>query len=99
MSPILVAFAQAISSTPPQAIDLTTHDPCSRKTTDEIVVCGEKDRSARYRIKRTALPANEGLPSAQLKLGKGVSASAETEQADVGGFPSERVMIRIKIKF
>lgn len=99
MSPILVAFAQAISSTPPQVIDLTTHNTCSRKTADEIVVCGERDRSARYRIKQSVLPAKEGIPAAQLKLGKGVNASAETEQADVGGFPSERVMIRLKIKF
>ena len=34
-----------------------------------------------------------------MQLDQGLSASAETESYDVGGFPSNRLMVRLKIKF
>jgi hypothetical protein len=34
-----------------------------------------------------------------VQIAPGVSAAAETEQADVGGFPSNRFLVRFKIKF
>ena len=39
------------------------------------------------------------MPKAQVRLAPGVSASAETDQADVGGFPSNRMLVRLKFKF
>jgi len=39
------------------------------------------------------------LPNAELHIGEGVAIAGETEQADVGGFTSNRAMLRLKIKF
>ena len=66
---------------------------------DEIVVCaGRRDGSSPYRISQPPARQSE-LPKAEVQIADGVSAGAETEQADVGGFPSNRVMVRLKIKF
>jgi hypothetical protein len=34
-----------------------------------------------------------------VKIADGVSAGAETESVEVGGFPSNRLMLRFKMKF
>ena len=41
----------------------------------------------------------QALPDAQVKIAGGVSAGAETESVDVGGFSSNRLMLRFKMKF
>jgi hypothetical protein len=69
------------------------------KDIDEIVVCAprEKKRSP-YRI-NVPRGQQKGLGKAEVTLGNGVRASAETESVDVGGFPSKRALIRIKVGF
>ena len=101
ISLIFAAIAQAVSSTPPEEIDLTIRHPCEiRKAIDnEIVVCARReDGSSPYRIKQPP-PRQTERGKAELQLADGVSAAAETESADVGGFRSNRAMIRVKIKF
>lgn len=101
MSLLIAAMAQAVASAPPEKIDLTIGRPCAANKPEgqEIVVCGRRDGELNpYRINKP-LGRDLGLPKAQLKLGGGVAASAETESADVGGFPSNRAMVRLKIKF
>ncbi|WP_294011198.1 hypothetical protein [Sphingomonas sp.] len=94
-------MAQAVSSAPPEKIDLTIPQPCEarRSSNDEIIVCapGQKGLSP-YRIHQ---PAAEQpvIPKAQLQLAEGVSVAAETEQAVINGFPSNRLMVGLKIKF
>jgi hypothetical protein len=34
-----------------------------------------------------------------MQIARGVSAAAETEQAVIGGWPSNRLLVRFKIKF
>jgi hypothetical protein len=44
-------------------------------------------------------PPPSGIPRADAQLSDGVSASADTEDYDVGGRRSNRLMVRLKIKF
>ena len=97
---LFIALVQP-APVPPQRIDLTQAPLCApQATTDEdVIVCGRRgDESSRYRIPPLASPpAKDG--KAQWQVGKGTSVSAETEQVDVGGTPSNRVMLRLKFKF
>jgi hypothetical protein len=101
MSLLFAVFAQAVTSVPPEKIDLTIPQPCEaqKSNDDEIVVCGRKGEGfSPYRINQPT-PRQSEPPKAELQLADGVRAAAETENADVGGFPSNRVMVRLKIKF
>ncbi|MEO6581289.1 MAG: hypothetical protein ABIN68_00585 [Sphingomicrobium sp.] len=98
---VFLALAPATVSTPAENIPVATSRPCDarRPISEEIVVCARRgDGSSPYRIKPIKLPSS-GLPKAEMALGNGVSVSAETESSDVGGFPSNRAMVRLKIKF
>jgi hypothetical protein len=44
-------------------------------------------------------PEQAALPNAEVNVAEGVSVGAETEEADVGGFVSNRAMLRLKVKF
>jgi len=97
-----VLFAiQAATATPPQTIDLTVKPAlsCAATRADDIVVCGRRDAD-RYRIppQYRTTEQKEGLGRAQTRLGN-TAIAAETEQADVGGFTSNRIMVRLKVPF
>ena len=101
LSLLFVMLAQVISSVPPEKIDLTIKQPCKAHAArvDEIIVCARRnDGISPYRINQT-LPRQPNVPKAELQLADGLSASAETENVDVGGFRSNRAMVRLKIKF
>ena len=94
-------MSQAISSAPPERISLTVPPPCEaeRLFNDEIVVCVRRPQGVSpYRINQSPGPQPQ-VPNAEVQLANGVSVSAETEQAHIGGFPSNRVMVRLKFKF
>lgn len=98
---LFVALAQAVTSTPPETIDLTPPQPCEtqKSNDDEIVVCARRgDGFSPYRLNQP-IPRRSEPPKAELQLADGLKVAAETENADVGGFPSNRVMVRFKIKF
>jgi hypothetical protein len=95
-----MVMAQAVPPAPPQKIDLTIPEPCETQasTDDNIIVCARRGEPSRYRIPLLT-PYQSGLPKAEFQLGNGTSLSADTEQVDVGGWPSNRAMIRLKFKF
>jgi hypothetical protein len=97
----LAALAQAISGTPPERVDLTIPQPCSTRTaaSDEVVVCANRAGGpSPYRISQPPPPRAQ-MPKAEVQLADGVSVAAETERADILGFPSNRAMLRLKLKF
>ena len=98
---LILLLAQAATSAAPEEVAATVPPPCEaqRPAKDEIVVCaGRQDGSSPYRINQP--PAREPrLPKAEVQIAQGVSAGAETEQAVIGGFPFNRMMVRLKIKF
>ena len=98
---MLLAMAQAVPPAPRPASVPTIPRPCDAQDQDrdaDIVVCGRRDDSKRYRLPPPT-PYQSALPKAELKLGNGTSLSAETERVDIGGTPSNRAMIRLKFKF
>ena len=64
---------------------------------DEIVVCAT--RSDKYRINPLPPAGQPGLPKAERNLGNGTVVNVHTEQAEVGGQPSKRAMVTLKIGF
>ena len=97
----LVALAQAITGSPPDRIDLLIPQPCASRTaaTGEIIVCANRPGGpSPYRISQPPQPEAQ-MPKAEVQLADGVSVAAETEQADILGFPSNRAMLRLKVKF
>lgn len=69
-----------------------------RRAADEIVVC----RSAEEKHRLRALDGErfeEGRLKAETDLAGGARAGVETEQANLNGFPSNRVKVKVKIPF
>jgi hypothetical protein len=91
---------QVADPAPSVKIDLTSSETCPTGLTapSEVVVCGRRDGSSRYRLKDLPPPGSD-RPRAETQLSRGLRASAETENADVFGRPSNRLMVRLKFKF
>ncbi len=84
------------SATPPVATIPTIVPRCTAASPDEIIVCGSSD-SRKYRL--------EPLPETASGLGKaetsvaGAKVQMVAEKGEIGGIPTNRAMIRLKIKF
>lgn len=66
---------------------------------DEVVVCGRRD-DERFRLRPLPPPPGRtGLPLAEVPLPGGARAAVQTEQANVAGAPSNRVMVRLSRPF
>ncbi len=101
MFPIMIVLAQAVTSVPPGKIDLTVPQPCEtqKSTESEVIVCGRRtDGSSPYRLNQPPTQPSD-IQKAETQLADGVRVSAETENVDIGGTPSNRLMVRLKIKF
>jgi hypothetical protein len=93
-------LAQVVSAAPPDRVDLAIPQPCRAGSAGEVVVCANRNGESPYRLRQPAESATKrGLPKAEKEIAEGVGLAAETEATDVGGFPSNRAMIRLKIKF
>lgn len=101
MTLFLFASTQVISAAPPERIDLTIPQHCAPQKTEsnEIVVCANPNGMSPYRINQPPPRPGGRVPKAEFQIADGVSVGAETESADVGGFTSNRAMLRFKLKF
>lgn len=86
---------------PPIAFDLARLKPrtddCAAGTGTDIVVCARR-RAPSDRIAGGA-DAPDGMKRAEFGLFGQARGSLHGERADVGGFPSNRMMVTIKIPF
>lgn len=98
--PILLFLAEAVAA--PVDFDLAKlprlQGVCRPRDTDQIIVCAPKEK-ATNRVQDLGNADEPYLPKAELKLFGDVKAAVENEAANVGGFPSNRVMMRLKIPF
>ena len=96
------AASETVASDGRIVIDLMPLAPiperCPAAAEDEIVVCAEDPDLYRYN-RDFETPPQDRMDPAIVELAEGVTGHAETEQASVGGFPSNRLMARVKIKF
>ncbi|MEJ5978366.1 hypothetical protein WG901_17060 [Novosphingobium sp. PS1R-30] len=70
---------------------------CPPSPNGEIVVCAQNNEQFRLRPLPDRYEQKEGPP--ELKLGENASAKVEVERGGVGGVISNRVMMRMKLKF
>jgi hypothetical protein len=69
-----------------------------RAATDEVVVCGRRDSKSLYRVgPQSELPP--AIPNAEFRLLDGVGLKLHAEEGEVGGIPTNRAMVSLKIKF
>lgn len=103
----LLILAQASAVAPVEAerlvIDLLVPPPCAeddvQRLQGELVVCANREGDERDRLADPGAVAADGLPRAELQLADGTVVSAETESADLGMARSQRLMVRLKLKF
>lgn len=99
MLALFLVGLQAVSG--PQLSDTTrlrAIPDCPRSDdSDEVVVCGR--RAEPYRLKRIPERYEDSLlPKAEIGIG-GAKLAVEGEQGNVGGIPSNRAMMRLKLPF
>jgi len=96
-----------VATEPPQALQLSPpHNylklppaTCGKGNIDEVVVCGARDADKRYRLQSMDEQKYAEAPiRAETKLAGGTLGVAGG-QKNVGGFPSNRIMLSFKIKF
>ena len=70
---------------------------CPPQATTEIVVCAADPEAFRL---RPLLQSDRADPvRAEIRLGEGISAGISNEQASIGGIPSNRIKVTLKIRF
>lgn len=98
----LLLGAQAVSgppAPPPEKPRQARPCPAEPVGNGEVVVCGSVDQE---HLRLRPLPDVAGgpaVPRAEATLAGDLRASADVEQADVGGVPSNRIMLRLKLPF
>jgi hypothetical protein len=68
---------------------------CEAGKPGEIVVCASDPK--RYRLEPLADSQPNGMPKAEARLSRSATIDIHTEQAMIGGAPSNRAMIGLKI--
>lgn len=97
---LLGGLLQTMTPDTPKVIDLGLSPPCQAAPTKEaeVVVCGRRDSErGPYRLPPPTDTA--ARPKAEAQIADRVSIAGETENAEVGGRPSKRLMVRLKIRF
>lgn len=93
---MLITLFLMQSVVPPDAPPLMPVPRCAASKADEVVVCGSRD-NRKYRL--DPLPeAEAGFGRAETTIG-GANVALVGEKGAVGGIPTNRAMVRIKIKF
>lgn len=98
---LLLAYLSLLAVDPPADLDGNIlPDRCRAASVreDEVVVCGRRNRQSPYRI-RPQPPVPPALPDAHLQISEGVEARLSAEQGEVGGIPTNRALVTLKVKF
>ncbi|MCA1661634.1 MAG: hypothetical protein LC648_05540 [Novosphingobium sp.] len=69
---------------------------CPRPRADEIVVCAQDQEE--FRLRPLPDTYEKPAPDATVAIGDGATVETTVEGANVGGWQSNRVMVRFKIK-
>ena len=92
---VLLAFQAGPPAEPSPAPKLSMRRECrADQAADEIVVCARSDEE--FRLRPLPDRYERRAPRAEFDLG-GAKLAPEVEQGSVGGIPTNRVMLRLKI--
>ena len=95
----LLLLSQAVGQPPPPRLVIDLLPKACTKPSEangEVVVCGRREEP--YRIGPIG-PAPPAIPEAKIGLGEKATLAAEAQQGELGGIPTNRAMVSLKIKF
>lgn len=72
--------------------------PTDAAETGDVVVCGRPDQE-QFRLRPLPDCAEPAMPRAETGVLGHLKAAADVEQGNVGGLPSNRIMLRLKLPF
>ena len=104
---VLAAQTGAVAGPPaplparlPARVRITRPCPAPEEDGGDVVVCGRSANAERYRFRPLPTEAERTtLPRARTRVFGNATMSGETEAASVGGFVSNRAMVRLKVPF
>ena len=96
--PLLLLSQSTANPQPPRIVIDLLPKPCAKPSeqSNDIVVCGRREEP--YRIGPMA-PVPPALPDAKIGISEDATLAAEAQQGEIGGIPTNRAMITLKIKF
>ena len=96
--PLLLLSQTTADPPPPRVVIDLLPKACTKPSEqgEDIVVCGRREEP--YRIGPIA-PAPPAIPDAKIGIGEKATLAAEAQQGEIGGIPTNRAMITLKIKF
>lgn len=97
----LAQVQPALQGELPARLDLSISRTCGQNSqSGEIVVCARPGDETRYRlVNRIEQEQARMFPRAEVRISDSLTADTTTEQANIGGFRSNRVMVRFKFRF
>ncbi len=97
---LLTLLSLQATEPPPPLASRILSERCRSATVreDEVVVCGRRNGPSPYRIGPQS-PTPPALPDAQFKISDRVEGKLSAEQGEVGGIPTNRAMVTLRIKF
>ncbi|MCA1748207.1 MAG: hypothetical protein ABR601_03505 [Parasphingopyxis sp.] len=99
---MIALLALALQSAGPAASVPHSHACTESPGSEEIVVCARGPDADHYRIPeelRDSRDEESSVPRARIGIVDGMAAEVRGEQADVGGFPSQRVFVTLSTVF
>ncbi|WP_421853893.1 hypothetical protein [Novosphingobium sp.] len=97
---VLAEALPSLASNLPAKIDLGISRRCNPQPVDgEIVVCARPDANVRYRYRDLSVEQATILPRAEVRLNDRMSIAVTADNANVGGFSSQRAMVHFKLRF
>jgi hypothetical protein len=102
---LIVAVSDPAAQPEPLKIDILVKQPeakCDAKSSDEIVVCAEKADNEQHRLRPIPKAAvyDKDESKAEFAVSENATMLAEGEAAGLpGGVQSNRLMVRLKLKF
>lgn len=95
--PHVAAEFLVLAGRDPDTGSLVSRPRCAITAAGEITVCASDPRRNRLEALPDALP--EGLPKAEMRISDSIAADLHNESAPVSGWPSNRMMVGVKIGF
>jgi hypothetical protein len=95
----LIELAVGAAAAAPPNLDLHVVDRCQKGSTDEIVVCGSRDRQSRYRLPKLPHTYDRKPLRAEADVGRTHARAQVQSETRPDGLADKRIMITFTAPF